>query len=200
MIIWGRSFKNLLLKNHWARKAEIYMEASSYRGDSSLLKSWPPGVRWGHNRGSKFCIWLYRKNLLKIFFSRTTGQGKLRFTWKLPDIEEIQVCSNHDPWGYDGATIRDQSFTYDYIGKIFKNLLLKNHWARKAEIYMEASWYSGDSSLFKSWPLGVQWGSSRGSKFYIWLHREILLRSSSLNQTSRCLPESFLIWTRFKFF
>ena len=145
---------------------------------------------------------------LKIFFSRTTGPGKLKFIWKLPDImeiqvcsnhdprvsdgatvgdqsftydyigkiflknlllknhwtrkaeicmeaswEEIQVCSNHDPRGYNGATIGDQSFTYDYIGKIFKNLLLKNHWTRKAEMYMEASWYRGDSSLFKSWPL-----------------------------------------------
>ena len=56
-------FKNLLLKNHWARKAEIYMEAST-------------------------------------------------------DIEEIQVCSNHDTRGYDGATLGDPSFTYDYIGKI----------------------------------------------------------------------------------
>ena len=51
---------------------------------------------------------------LKIFFSRTTGPGKLKFIWKLPDIVEIQVCSNHDPRGYDGATIGDQSFTYDY--------------------------------------------------------------------------------------
>ena len=49
------------------------------------------------------------------------------------------ICSNHDPRGYDGAPIGDQSFTYDYIGKIFKNLLLKNYWAKKAEIYMEAS-------------------------------------------------------------
>ena len=64
---------------------------------------------------------------------------ELKFIWKLPDIEEIQVCSNHDPRGYDGAPIGDQSFTYDYIGKIFKNLLLKNYWARKAEkLYMEA--------------------------------------------------------------
>ena len=31
------------------------------------------------------------------------------------DIEEIQVCSNHDPRRYDGATIGDQSFTYDYM-------------------------------------------------------------------------------------
>ena len=149
------------------------MEAFWYRGDSSLFKSWPPGVRWGHNRGSKFYIWLYRK-IFKNLLSRTTGPGKLRFIWKLPDIEEIQVCSNHDPRGYDGATIGDQSFTYDYIGKIFKNLLLKNHWARKAEIYMEASWYRGDSSLFKSWPPGVRWGHNRGSKFYIWLYRKNL--------------------------
>ena len=28
---------------------------------------------------------------------------------------------------------------YDYIGKIFKNLLLKNHWTRKAEIDMPGS-------------------------------------------------------------
>ena len=109
----------------------------------------------------------------KIFFSRTTGPGKLRFIWKLPDIEEIHVCSNHDPRGYDGATIGDQNFTYDYIGKLFKNLLLKNHWARKAEIYMEASWYSGDSCLFNSWSPGVRWGPNRGCKFYIWLYREI---------------------------
>ena len=58
---------------------------------------------------------------------------------RLPDIEDIQICSRCDPRGYDEATIGDQSFTYDYIGKIFKNLLLKNHWAREAEIYMVAS-------------------------------------------------------------
>ena len=99
----------------------------------------------------------YRESVLKLF-SRTTGPGKLRFIWKLPDIEKIQVCSSHDPRGYDGATIGDQSLTYDYIGKIFKCHLLKNHWARKAEIYMEASWYSGNSNLFKSWPPGGTMG------------------------------------------
>ena len=50
----------------------------------------------------------YIGKYLKIFFSRTTGPGKLKFIWKLSDIEEIQVCSNHDPRGYDGATIGDQ--------------------------------------------------------------------------------------------
>ena len=50
---------------------------------------------------------------------------------------EIQVCSNHDPQGYYGVPIGDKSLTYDYRGKIVKNLLLKNHWASKAGIYMK---------------------------------------------------------------
>ena len=33
---------------------------------------------------------------LKIF-SRTTGPEKLKFIWKLPNVVEIQVRSNHDP-------------------------------------------------------------------------------------------------------
>ena len=90
----------------------------------------------------------------KIFFSRTTGPGKLKFIWKLPDMEEIQICSKYYPRGYDEATIGDQSLTYENTGNIFKNILLKNHWARKAKIYMKDFWYSGDSSLFKSWPRG----------------------------------------------
>ena len=102
----------------------------------------------GGRVGPQLVIKVLHRNILekslKIFFSRTTGPGKLRFMWKLPDIVEIQVCSNHDPWWYDGATIGDQSLTYDYNGKIFKNLLLKNHWARKAETCVEASWGSVD--------------------------------------------------------
>jgi hypothetical protein len=44
------------------------------------------------------------------------------------------------------------------IGRVIKNLLLKNHRARKAQIYMKASQHSADSSLFKSWSLEVRWG------------------------------------------
>ena len=72
----------------------------------------PGPLQRGDNHENAKIGWCH----LKIFFSRTTGPGKLRFIWKLPDIEEIQVCSNHDLWGYDGATIGDQSFTYYYIG------------------------------------------------------------------------------------
>jgi hypothetical protein len=76
---------------------------------------------------------LYRKNILKS----TTKPGKFKFTWQFADIVQIQVCSNHGPRGSGGATIGETIFTCVYIGKIFKNLLLKNHRARKVQIYME---------------------------------------------------------------
>jgi hypothetical protein len=57
------SLKNLLLKNHWARKAETYVEASWDRVDFKLFKSWPPGVGRGHNEESKFYIEIYKENL-----------------------------------------------------------------------------------------------------------------------------------------
>ena len=50
----------------------------------------------------------YIGKIFKNLLLKNTGPGKMRFTRKLPDKEKIQVCSNHDPWGYDGATIGDQ--------------------------------------------------------------------------------------------
>jgi hypothetical protein len=51
---------------------------------------------------------------------------------------QIEVCSNHGPQGSGGATIEEIIFACVYIGKMFKNLLLKNHRARKVQMYMEA--------------------------------------------------------------
>jgi hypothetical protein len=48
---------------------------------------------------------------LKIFFSRTTGPGKFKFTRKLAVVVQIQVCSNHGPRGSGGATIGETIFT-----------------------------------------------------------------------------------------
>jgi hypothetical protein len=39
--------------------------------------------------------------------------------------------------GWGGTTIRKTVFACVYIGKYFENILLKNHWFRKAEIYMK---------------------------------------------------------------
>jgi hypothetical protein len=56
------SFKNLLLKNHWARKAQIYMTASLHSGDSSLFKSWfsGDGATIGKNHLNTFVFFLVK--------------------------------------------------------------------------------------------------------------------------------------------
>jgi hypothetical protein len=59
------SFKNLLLTNHCARRAHIYMKAFWYNVDSILFKPWSPGVGRGHNRENHIYMCLYwKKNLL----------------------------------------------------------------------------------------------------------------------------------------
>jgi hypothetical protein len=47
------------------QRAEIYMKAFRHSAKSSLLKSWTPGVDWGHNRGNLFYMCLHRKIFLK---------------------------------------------------------------------------------------------------------------------------------------
>jgi hypothetical protein len=53
-------------------------------------------------------------------FSRTTKPEKLRFTQKLPEILQIQDCTNHGPLGLGGATMGKTVFTFVYFFK--KNL------------------------------------------------------------------------------
>jgi hypothetical protein len=48
----------------------------------------PGPLQRGDNYKNAKIRWVH----LKIFFSRTTGPGRFKFTWKLPDILQIQVC------------------------------------------------------------------------------------------------------------
>jgi hypothetical protein len=49
----------------------------------------------------------------------------------------------------DGATIGENVFVCVYIGNYFKKFLFKNHWTKKAEIYMKAFRRSKKASLLK---------------------------------------------------
>ena len=60
--IYSVNFK-ILLRNISARKAETCVKALLGRVDSSLFKSWPPGVGRGHKWGIKFYVGIYRENL-----------------------------------------------------------------------------------------------------------------------------------------
>ena len=48
-----------------ARKAVTYMEASSGNVDSSLFKSWSPGVGLGPEGGMEFYIGIYIEKIFK---------------------------------------------------------------------------------------------------------------------------------------
>jgi dihydroorotate dehydrogenase len=50
---------------------------------------------------------------------------KFRYTQKLPEILQIQVCTNHSPRGLGGATMGKKHF-YMYLLK--KNLFSKTSW------------------------------------------------------------------------
>jgi hypothetical protein len=82
----------------------------------------PPGVGWDHNKG-KLYIYLscsYRKNIL------LSTKSSLLNSW-LPGVG----------WGHN----RGNHFTYyDYIGKLFKKFIVKNHRAREFQICMETFW------------------------------------------------------------
>jgi hypothetical protein len=48
--------------------------------------------------GTVFTYYVYVENIFqKNFWRRTTAPEKLKFTWKLNNIVQNQVCKNHDP-------------------------------------------------------------------------------------------------------
>jgi hypothetical protein len=71
-------FKNLL-KNHKARKAQIYTKASLDNAKSRLYKSWSPGAKMGK---TMFTYVYVGKKSLKIFS---------RISWRI----SIKLYTNH---------------------------------------------------------------------------------------------------------
>jgi NADH:ubiquinone oxidoreductase subunit 5 (subunit L)/multisubunit Na+/H+ antiporter MnhA subunit len=71
----GKYFKTLLLKNGFARKAEIYMKAI-YHSTKIMVCRVSDGATIGKIVFT--CVYIV-KTLLKIFFSKTTGPEKLKF-------------------------------------------------------------------------------------------------------------------------
>jgi hypothetical protein len=63
------------------------------------------------------CVYIW-KNIFEIFFSRTTGPEKLKFTWKLSDIVQNQVYEKYGPRWWGRAIKGETGFTCVYI-KIF---------------------------------------------------------------------------------
>lgn len=74
-------------------------------------------------------------------------------------------------------------------------IFIKNHWARKYETYLKASWYHEDSSLSNPWPTEVGCGYNRGLKFYMGIFRNLLISYVNMQASSCNLHSiSFKSW------
>jgi hypothetical protein len=78
-------------------------------------------------------VFIWEKSL-KIFFLRTIEPEELRFIWKLPD-KVVKIMAPKLGWGLSKECHFYLLFLYR---KNLKNLI-KNHGARKVQIYMAAS-------------------------------------------------------------
>jgi hypothetical protein len=96
-------FKNLFLQNQQANFNPTWYK--SIKGQVAFKGEIITKIVRGH---------------LKIVFSRTTWPDNLKFTWKLPDVVQIQICSsNHGLRGSGWATIGETVLLCVHIGKIF---------------------------------------------------------------------------------
>jgi hypothetical protein len=136
---WGHL--KIFFKNHRARRAHIYMKAFWYNVNSSLFKSWSPGVRRGHNKKNHMYMCLHWKQ-------SSSPQPASQFQSNLVQIilgwKELKIVQKKGQVLFQG----------DIIIEILKlgGIILKSSqepWARRAHICMKAFWYNSDSSLFK---------------------------------------------------
>jgi hypothetical protein len=81
----------------------------------------------------------------KNFSSRTTEPEYLRFIWKLPDIVQIQACTNYGPRALERTTIGEAISTCVYWIESFK---LK-HLANFNQTWYKPFLHEENSSLFK---------------------------------------------------
>ena len=81
---------HLLLQDHWANFNQTWHKVSPGEGDSSMFK-------WRAKQGE--CNWEIIKinwQLLKIFFSRTTGPFSTKLCTKHPWVKMIQVFFSNE--------------------------------------------------------------------------------------------------------
>ena len=168
--------KKFFLENHWARITHIFMKAFWDSADLSLYKLWSPRVKLGTQEGELFLHLYIGKNLLKWNIRPIS----IKLGTNISCMIGIQIYSN------EGSCPLQRGDNHKNRVGSFKNLLLQNHWARRAHIYMKAFWYNVDSSLYKPWSPGVGRGHNRENYIYICLYWTNLLlqnQQANFNQT-----------------
>jgi hypothetical protein len=100
---WDGAFKNLFLKNHWARRAQIYMKTFWHNADSNFFKSWSQRVRRGLNMEIHIYTCLYWKKI----FSRTSHPISIKLGIHHPWVKWIRNCSKvpFDYWLFSKSKV-----------------------------------------------------------------------------------------------
>jgi hypothetical protein len=123
-----------------------------------------PGVRRGHNRENHIYIYVC------LYWKKSSPEPAGQFQSNLvhiiyqPCVKGILSCSDEG----SGPFQREGNLK-NGVGS-FENLLLKNHWARRAHIYLKSFWYNVDSSLYKSRSPGVGRGKNKENHIYTCLY------------------------------
>jgi hypothetical protein len=155
-----------------------------YNVDSSFYKSWSSGVGRGHSRENHIYMFV-----LKKIFSRTSRPISMKLGTNHPWVKRIKNCWKERPGSFPGkVNHRNANEGWDHL-KIF---FLKNHSARRAHIYRKAFWYIVDSSLFKSWSLGIGRGNNRVKNIHICFSRKNLFKKPLTQKTSNLLKGNLM--------
>jgi hypothetical protein len=96
----------IFLKNHKIRKVKIYTKAFLHRANSSFFISWSPGVRWGHNRETHFCMCLYlKKKIVKKSSPETNRPISFKLDTNHPCMKGIQIFQIKGQFLFKGEII-----------------------------------------------------------------------------------------------
>jgi hypothetical protein len=136
------------------------------------------------------CAYIGKKSV-KIVFSRTSLPISIKFDKNYLCTKGIQVCTNKGPNPFQrggNSKIKDRAGSF--------HIFFKNHWVRKAQICIKASWYGANWNLLKSWSSGVRWGHNWEKTF---LRNLISEKISSAGQFQSGLVQITLAWRECKF-
>jgi hypothetical protein len=105
------------------------------------------GGQWGLNRENHIYMTSYWKKI-----SRTSIPISIKLGTNHPWINGIQNDTNKRPGPLQGGDNHKNA----KMGSGHLKNLLKNHSAKRAQIYMKAFWHNVDLSLCKAWSLGLE--------------------------------------------
>jgi hypothetical protein len=110
-------FKNLLLKNHRAKGAHIYMRAFWYNVDSSLFKSWSPGVGRGHSRVKHIYVCFNGIIFQNLFKKPMTPKNSFFYKLIWCIVKILKSCSRNG-WGHNKEKVILHVFMWEILANM----------------------------------------------------------------------------------